>query len=144
MSVAGKETSGEVVRIGVLALQGGFAEHVAMLKSEADARKDAKIAVEEVKHPDQLPRLDGLVIPGGESTTLSVFLRQNSFEERLRSFARDGERPGCVWGTCAGLILLSDRLDSQKKGGQVTVRLSDTLLMCRLNILTPPPLAWRN
>ena len=115
------------VRIGVLALQGGFTEHVAMLESVRDARQggggDAKIAVEEVRYPDQLARLDGLVIPGGESTTLSVFLRQGGFEERLRSFARDGEKPRCVWGTCAGLILLSEQLDSQKEGGQATVRL---------------------
>ena len=123
MSAAARSETAQEARIGVLALQGGFAEHVAMLESAADARKDAKIVVEEVKYPEQLERLDGLVIPGGESTTLSVFLRQNGFGDKLRTFAREGERRRCVWGTCAGLILLSDQLDSQKQGGQVTVRL---------------------
>ena len=114
----------ETVKLGVLALQGGFAEHVAMLEGERDVRAAAgvRLTVEEVRYPEQLAGLDGLVIPGGESTTLGVFLRQNGFVERLRAFAREGERPGCVWGTCAGLILLSEQLDSQKVGGQATVR----------------------
>ena len=117
------------MRVGVLALQGSFAEHVAMLQSERDAREreaGVRLTVEEVRHPEQLAGLDGLVIPGGESTTLGVFLRQNDFEEKLRAFARGRERPGCVWGTCAGLILLSEQLDSQKEGGQVTVSLPST------------------
>lgn len=106
------------VRIGVLSIQGSFAEHVSMLEREGATRKDrVEVTVEEVRDPSQLERLDGLIIPGGESTTLSVFLRQNGFQEKLTSFTR--ERP--VWGTCAGLILLSNQIDSQKTGGQVTV-----------------------
>ena len=110
------------VKIGVLSIQGAFAEHVSMLERERDVRKErVKITVEEIRNPTQLADLDGLIIPGGESTTLSVFLRQNDFEEKLRLFMSRETRPGFVWGTCAGLILLSDELDSQKRGGQVTV-----------------------
>ena len=113
------------VTVGVLSIQGSFAEHVSMLEREGAGRKDAlRLTAVEVRSPSQLERLDGLIIPGGESTTLSVFLRQNDFQEKLKSFTRDGERT--VWGTCAGLILLSNQLDSQKRGGQVTVRLSHT------------------
>ena len=111
------------VRVGVLCIQGAFIEHVRMLEREADARKDGvRISVHEVRKPTQLAQLDGLIIPGGESTTLSVFLRQNDFEETLKSFVFNERRPRFVWGTCAGLILLSDELDAQKKGGQITVR----------------------
>ena len=119
------------VKIGVLSIQGAFVEHVSMLERERDMRKDGvKIMVEEIRNPSQLADLDGLIIPGGESTTLSVFLRQNDFEEKLRLFTSRETRPGFVWGTCAGLILLSDELDSQKTGGQVTVRMSE--LFCQV------------
>ena len=112
-----------------------------MLERSAEERKDAKVVVEEVKYPEQLERLDGLVIPGGESTTLSVFLRENGFGEKLRWFAREGEGRRCVWGTCAGLILLADQLDSQKQGGQITV---DTMVQCNpLYILYIPSFSLR-
>lgn len=121
--------SKEEVRIGVLAIQGDFSEHVSMMKTVCDARRDADagvaaISVEEIRQPAQLEQLDGLIIPGGESTTLSVFLRRDGFEEKLRRFMGDDggkKRHGCVWGTCAGLVLLSEQLDSQMQGGQVTV-----------------------
>lgn len=109
------------VKVGVLSIQGSFAEHVSMLEREGAARKDGvRLTVEEVRTPSQLEGLDGLIIPGGESTTLSVFLRQGDFMEKLRSFTRDESK--AVWGTCAGLILLSNQLDSQKQGGQPNVR----------------------
>lgn len=108
------------VKVGVLSIQGAFAEHVSMLEREGERRKkDVGITVVEVRNPSDLDELDGLIIPGGESTTLSVFLRQNDFEEKLKSFVSNEKK--FVWGTCAGLILLSDELDSQKKGGQITV-----------------------
>ena len=119
------------VKIGVLSIQGAFAEHISMLERERDARRDrVNVTVEEVRNPSQLADLDGLIIPGGESTTLSVFLRQNKFEEKLKLFMSRETKPGCVWGTCAGLILLSDELNSQKKGGQVTVRQSGFAKSC--------------
>jgi 5'-phosphate synthase pdxT subunit len=81
------------LRIGVLALQGNFREHVQMLRGlGADAL--------EVRKPEQLDGLDGLVIPGGESTTFMRLMGLYGLDEALRSF----ERP--VFGTCAGMIVL--------------------------------------
>jgi pyridoxal 5'-phosphate synthase pdxT subunit len=80
-------------RIGVLAVQGNFREHVAMLRRlGADAV--------EVRKPEQLDGVDGLVIPGGESTAIMRLIRLYRLEEAIRRF----ERP--VLGTCAGMILL--------------------------------------
>src|SRR5947207_2378707 len=81
------------LRIGVLAVQGNFREHVAMLR-----RLGAEAV--EVRRPDQLDGLDGLVIPGGESTTFTRLMRLYGLDEALREF----ERP--VFGTCAGMIVL--------------------------------------
>lgn len=108
------------VSVGVLCIQGAFIEHVKMLEREAGERQGlVGVAVRDVRRPSQLADLDGLVVPGGESTTLSLFLGQGGFEPALRSLVAAGK---CVWGTCAGLILLSGELDSQKNGGQITVR----------------------
>jgi pyridoxal 5'-phosphate synthase pdxT subunit len=79
--------------IGVLAVQGNFREHAAMLR-----RLGADVV--EVRKPEELERLDGLVIPGGESTAIMRLIRLYGLEEAIRRF----EAP--VFGTCAGLILL--------------------------------------
>jgi 5'-phosphate synthase pdxT subunit len=81
------------MRIGVLAIQGDFREHANMLR-----RLGAGPV--EVRKPEELEGLDGLVIPGGESTAIMRLARIYGLEEALRSF----ERP--VFGTCAGMILL--------------------------------------
>lgn len=81
------------LRIGVLALQGNFREHGAMLR-----RLGAETV--EVRKPEQLDGLDGLVIPGGESTTFMRLMRLYSLDDAIRAF----ERP--VFGTCAGMIVL--------------------------------------
>ena len=81
------------MKIGVLALQGNFREHAAML------RRLGAVPVE-VRKPDQLEGLDGLVIPGGESTTFMRLMRLYGLEDAIRRF----EQP--VLGTCAGLIVL--------------------------------------
>jgi pyridoxal 5'-phosphate synthase pdxT subunit len=81
------------MRIGVLALQGNFREHAAMLR-----RLGAEPV--EVRKPEQLDGLDGLVIPGGESTTFMRLMRLYGLEDAIRRF----EQP--VLGTCAGLIVL--------------------------------------
>jgi pyridoxal 5'-phosphate synthase pdxT subunit len=81
------------MRIGVLALQGNFREHAAVL-----GRIGAHVV--EVRKPEELEGLDGLVIPGGESTAIGRLVRIYGLEEALRRF----ERP--VFGTCAGMILL--------------------------------------
>ena len=83
----------EPLRIGVLAVQGNFREHVAMLRSlGADAV--------EVRKPEQLDGLDGLVIPGGESTTFMRLMHLYGLDEAIRRFE------GPVFGTCAGMIVL--------------------------------------
>jgi len=81
------------VRIGVLALQGAFREHARMLRA---AGADAV----EVRLPEQLDGLDGLVIPGGESTTILKLASLYGLDEAIRGFAAP------VFGTCAGMILL--------------------------------------
>jgi pyridoxal 5'-phosphate synthase pdxT subunit len=81
------------MKIGVLAVQGNFREHAAMLR-----RLGADVV--EVRKPEQLDEVDGLVIPGGESTAIGRLVRLYGIEEALRRF----DRP--VFGTCAGMILL--------------------------------------
>jgi len=83
----------EPLRIGVLAVQGNFREHAAMLR-----RLGADVV--EVRKPEQLEGLDGLVVPGGESTAITRLMRLYGLDEALRRF----QRP--VFGTCAGMILL--------------------------------------
>ncbi len=84
------------MKIGVLALQGDFAEHIAMLKR-------LKVDAMEVRLPEHLKGLDGLIIPGGESTTIGKLATDYGLLEPLREF---GQRHA-IWGTCAGAIFLS-------------------------------------
>lgn len=84
------------MKIGVLALQGDFAEHIAMLKR-------LKVETSEVRLPEHLQGLDGLIIPGGESTTIGKLANDYGLIEPLREF---GQRHA-MWGTCAGAIFLS-------------------------------------
>ncbi|HRK90956.1 MAG TPA: pyridoxal 5'-phosphate synthase glutaminase subunit PdxT [Anaerolineales bacterium] len=81
----------------MLALQGDFSEHISMLK---------RIGVEtaEVRLPEQLNGLDGLIIPGGESTTIGKLATAYGLMEPLREFGRNH----AIWGTCAGAIFLSN------------------------------------
>ena len=83
-------------RIGVLAIQGGFAAH-------AQALEDAGAEAVEVRKPAQLADLDGLILPGGESTTVLKFLDRDGFLASLQDFV--AEKP--TFGTCAGCILLA-------------------------------------
>jgi pyridoxal 5'-phosphate synthase pdxT subunit len=89
-----------MTRIGVLALQGDVAEHSAML---ADAGAEPVV----VKRAEQFDEIDGLVIPGGESTTIGKLLRRFDMLEPLRDRVRSGFP---VYGTCAGMILLADEI----------------------------------
>ena len=81
------------MKVGVLAVQGNFREHAAMLRALG-------AEVVEVRLPEQLDGLDGLVIPGGESTAIMRLARLYGLEEAIRSFGAP------VFGTCAGMILL--------------------------------------
>ncbi len=83
-------------RIGVLALQGGFQAHCAALEQLG-------VRAAEVRNPGELDELDGLVLPGGESTTMTIQLEAGGLEQPIRDFV-DAGRP--VLGTCAGLIML--------------------------------------
>ena len=91
-------------KIGVLAIQGDFLEHRQMLDL---------IDVEsvEIRLPDQLKNVDGLIIPGGESTTIAQLIDIYQFREPIRKRVSAGLP---VWGTCAGLILLANKLTSNR------------------------------
>ncbi|MEX2246611.1 MAG: pyridoxal 5'-phosphate synthase glutaminase subunit PdxT [Dehalococcoidia bacterium] len=87
--------------VGVLALQGDFAEHLAMLRGiGADAL--------EVRLPSQLAAVDALIIPGGESTTITRLLDIYELREPIARLGREGMP---VWGTCAGAIVLAKEAD---------------------------------
>lgn len=102
------------MRIGVLAVQGAFIEHGHMLR---------RIGVEpvEVRLPEHLEGVDGLIIPGGESTTIGRVAERWGLLEPIRSLARSG-RP--IWGTCAGMILLAKEVVDGVPG-QPLLRLMD-------------------
>ena len=85
------------MKIGVLAIQGDFALHIKMLNN-------MQIDCIEVKTVDQLNQCNGLIIPGGESTTLVKLLKQNNLFNAIKQFAIAGNP---IMGTCAGLILLA-------------------------------------
>jgi 5'-phosphate synthase pdxT subunit len=84
------------MKIGVLALQGDFSEHIAMLKR-------LKVETAEVRLPEHLKDIDGLIIPGGESTTIGKLAMAYKLMEPLKLF---GPR-NAIWGTCAGAIFIS-------------------------------------
>ena len=94
--------------IGVLALQGAFLEHVKMLR-----RLGAQAV--EVRKAEQLAELDGLIIPGGESTSMGLIAERWGLVEPLRAWVHGGHP---TWGTCAGMILLANQAIHQKQGGQ--------------------------
>jgi 5'-phosphate synthase pdxT subunit len=85
------------MQFGVLAIQGAFVEHEKAL---------ARVGVEpvEVRLPEHLEGLDGLIIPGGESTTIGQVAEQWGLLDPIRAFARSGYP---LWGTCAGMILMA-------------------------------------
>ena len=84
------------MKIGVLALQGDFAEHISILEHLG-------VEASQVRLPDQLKMLDGLIIPGGESTTIGKLAEDYHLIEPIRKFSEQH----AIWGTCAGAIFLS-------------------------------------
>ena len=95
--------------IGVLALQGAFIEHTNILN---------KLNIKNIliKNKDQVKLCDGIIIPGGESTSIGI-IEENIFEE-LRNHIIKGK---IIWGTCAGMILLANEIIGQKKDGQKNI-----------------------
>ena len=91
------------MKIGVLAIQGDFAEHITALN---------KLGIEtrEVRLPDHLEGVDGLIIPGGESTTLSRLMDIYHLRGPIAQMAQEGK---AVWGTCAGMIMLAQEITEE-------------------------------
>lgn len=87
--------------IGVLALQGAFVEHIRMLQALG-------VDVRPVRLPKALEEVDGLIIPGGESTTIGKLAMAYRLLEPIRRMAEAGKP---IWGTCAGMILLADEVE---------------------------------
>lgn len=95
-----------MIKIGVLALQGAVREHVLSLQGPG-------VDVVVVKKVEQLNDVDGLVLPGGESTTMRRLIDKYHFFEPLKAFAKAGKP---IFGTCAGLILMAKKLVGQQDG----------------------------
>ncbi len=93
--------------IGVLALQGAFIEHVRKLERLG-------VEVREVRVPADLDGIDGLIIPGGESTTIGKLIDWYGLREPIVDLAADTP----IWGTCAGMILLAHEVDADSRGEQ--------------------------
>ncbi|KAG0174939.1 hypothetical protein DFQ28_003637 [Apophysomyces sp. BC1034] len=102
-------TTSSTVKIGVLALQGAFLEHIHMLAGIPQVEEVIPVRTEE-----QLASVDALIIPGGESTAMALIAERCQMLEPLRKFVR--EKP--TWGTCAGMIMLANEATGAKKGGQ--------------------------
>ncbi len=88
------------MKIGVLAVQGDFAEHIAVLRR-------LNVECREVRLPEHLDGIDGLIVPGGESTTLSRLMSIYHLREPVAAMAEAGK---AVWGTCAGMIMLAHEI----------------------------------
>jgi 5'-phosphate synthase pdxT subunit len=93
------------LKIGVLALQGAVAEHIRSIE-----RAGAEAIP--VKRVEQLGDIDGLIIPGGESTTIGKLMRKYDFMDAIRSFSSQGKP---IFGTCAGLIVLAERIQGDEE-----------------------------
>lgn len=98
-------------RLGVLALQGDFRAHLAALRRAGHEGR-------EVRHPEDLARLDGLILPGGESTTHLKLMTERGFPPALDAFSKRG---GALFGTCAGAILLSRKVMDPPQPGLALV-----------------------
>lgn len=105
----------EPLRVGVLAVQGDVAEHARLLQRAA-AEMGRGIDVREVRLPRDLEGLQGLIIPGGESTTIGKLLVAFGLEKPIRDAAQQGLP---VWGTCAGMILLAKEIHGGEPDGRV-------------------------
>ena len=113
--MAGSPTSGARPRVGVLALQGDFREHIASLT-------DLGADVVPLRRPEEIETLDGVVIPGGESSVMDKLSRAFGVAEPLADAIRAGLP---TYGTCAGMIMLSSRI-TDGISGQQTLDVLDT------------------
>jgi 5'-phosphate synthase pdxT subunit len=96
-------------RIGVLALQGDVSEHIDAFRNAARTFGcESSVAVTPVRRPDEIPVLDALAIPGGESTTISRLIDNNGFFNRLVEF------DGGIFATCAGMVMMANSVDDPR------------------------------
>ncbi|KAJ1982622.1 Senecionine N-oxygenase [Dimargaris verticillata] len=132
----GRHAAPVSLHLGVLALQGAFAEHIHILQSLAHGNVHISgnedpthssenvpftvASVRAVRNAEELAAIDGLIIPGGESTTMALIAERTGLWEPLAKFTRT--KP--TWGTCAGMIMLASAATGTKQGGQ---RLLQTL-----------------
>ncbi|GAA6006631.1 hypothetical protein JCM11491_003124 [Sporobolomyces phaffii] len=102
--------------IGVLALQGSFAEHIASINSLSSTLNVHAIPI---RTPAELARCRGLIIPGGESTAISLIVTKSGLYEPLREFVRNAKAGlgKSIWGTCAGMILLAKEIEGPVSEG---------------------------
>lgn len=100
-----------MVTIGVLAIQGAVEEHVVRVQRAGATAK-------EVRNPVDLEGVDGMILPGGESTAMSIVGEQNGIFPALKQFVQSGKP---AWGTCAGMILLSDHAIKKANCGQTLI-----------------------
>ena len=94
------------MKIGILAVQGDFEAHAAMLRELGPETV-------EVRTVEDLEGCDGLILPGGESTTQLQFLQEEGLYDSIREFSEEG---GAIFGTCAGAILLANRVKNPEQG----------------------------
>ena len=99
--------------IGVLGIQGAISEHVSMMQ-EVFKKNNRKEPVRIVRNYAELSQVKGLIIPGGESTTISLFLLHNGLHEIIRDRIQN-DKSFCVMGTCAGCALLASEITDNKK-----------------------------
>ncbi|KAF2071524.1 hypothetical protein CYY_007150 [Polysphondylium violaceum] len=129
-----KNNNEKSLNIAVLSLQGGFKEHVDMIHSLANEYKGiVDLNVKEIRSYEQMKEFkpDGVILPGGESTSMSIIASSHSTSksenifEYLRQYVESGNP---IWGTCAGSIMLSNQVEGQKEGGQSLIGGLDTLI----------------
>ncbi len=100
---------GRPLHIGILDIQGSVEEHFCMLEQTAIESED-HITIVPVKKPEHLTMLDGLIIPGGESTVMAKLMKEYELDIAMKKRVAEGM---CVYGTCAGAILVSKKIEEE-------------------------------
>jgi 5'-phosphate synthase pdxT subunit len=95
-----------MINVGVLALQGGVKEHIKLLNHLSE------VTAIPIKKSKQLKKIDGLILPGGESTTIGKLINIFDLKEEIIKLAKSGVP---IWGTCAGMILLAKKIINEKE-----------------------------
>ncbi|KAL0584224.1 hypothetical protein ABG067_005882 [Albugo candida] len=104
------------LRVGVLALQGSFKEHIEILKQLEKTQNNYTLDLIEVRLPEEIESLDAIILPGGESTTIGKLAAECNLLDSLRNWTLVNSKP--IWGTCAGMIMLCEDAKHSEEGGQ--------------------------